>query len=48
MKIVLPGGTGQLGTVLAKEFHAAGHDVVVFSRSPRAAPWRVAPQERAR
>jgi hypothetical protein len=43
MKIVLPGGTGQIGTLLARQFHAEGHDVVVFSRTPRAAPWRVAP-----
>jgi hypothetical protein len=40
MKIVIPGGTGQVGTVLARDFHAAGADVVVLSRSPAAAPWR--------
>jgi hypothetical protein len=42
MKIVIPGGSGQVGTVLARAFHGNGHDVVVLSRSPRAAPWRVA------
>ncbi len=41
MKIVIPGGTGQVGTVLARAFHAAGHDVLVLSRSPQPAPWRV-------
>jgi NAD dependent epimerase/dehydratase family enzyme len=41
MKIVLPGGTGQIGTLLARHFHAGGHDVVVLSRQLRPAPWRV-------
>jgi uncharacterized protein (TIGR01777 family) len=40
MKIVIPGGSGQVGTVLARAFHAAGHHVVVLSRRPSAAPWR--------
>jgi len=41
VKIVLPGGSGQVGTVLARAFHGAGHEVVVLSRDPRPAPWRV-------
>src|SRR5262245_20638323 len=41
MKIVIPGGTGQVGTLLARAFVAAGHEVVVLSRNPRNAPWRV-------
>ena len=41
MKIVIPGGTGQIGTLLARDFHAGGHDVVVLSRKPRPAPWRM-------
>lgn len=41
MRIVIPGGTGQVGTVLARAFHARGDDVVVLSRSPQPAPWRV-------
>jgi uncharacterized protein len=42
MKIVIPGGTGQVGTLLARAFHADGHEVVVFGRhSPKPAPWRV-------
>ncbi len=40
MKIVLPGGSGQVGTVLARGFQADGHDVVVLSRQPRPTPWR--------
>jgi hypothetical protein len=40
MKIVIPGGSGQVGTLLARAFHADGHDVVVLSRSPLALPWR--------
>lgn len=38
MKIVIPGGTGQVGTLLARAFHHDGHDVIVFGRSPRSAP----------
>lgn len=41
MKIVIPGGTGQVGTVLSRAFQAEGHDVVVFSRQPQDAPWRI-------
>lgn len=33
MKIVIPGGTGQVGGVLTRAFKAAGHEVVVISRS---------------
>src|SRR5688572_25693867 len=41
MKIVIPGGSGQVGTVLARAFHASGHQVVVLSRRPTAQRWRV-------
>src|SRR5436190_20002192 len=40
MRIVIPGGTGQVGSLLARTFHRQGHDVVVLSRSPRSRPWR--------
>jgi len=40
MKIVIPGGAGHVGTVLSREFHALGHEVVVLSRTPRKKPWR--------
>ncbi|NUO99943.1 MAG: TIGR01777 family protein [Nonomuraea sp.] len=42
MKIVIPGGTGQVGAVLDRAFTAAGHDVVVLTRRPareREAGW---------
>ena len=41
MRIVIPGGAGQVGTVLARAFLADGHDVVVLSRRPAPALWRV-------
>jgi len=41
MNIVIPGGSGQVGTVLARAFHADGHQVVVLSRRPEVRPWRV-------
>ncbi len=40
MKLVLPGGSGHLGTMLAQAFHGQGHEVAVLSRSPREEPWR--------
>ncbi len=40
MKIVIPGGSGQVGTVLARALHQAGHDVCVLSRKSASAPWR--------
>lgn len=43
MKIVLPGGWGQVGTVLARALLDDGHDVVVLSRRPADQPWRVVP-----
>jgi uncharacterized protein (TIGR01777 family) len=41
MKVVLPGGTGQVGTLLARAFRGDGHEVVVLSRNISPAPWRV-------
>jgi uncharacterized protein (TIGR01777 family) len=40
-RIVIPGGSGQVGTVLARAFHRDGVDVVVLSRHPQIRPWRV-------
>lgn len=43
MRILLPGGSGQVGTLLARHLHAAGHEVTVLSRNPQAQadrPWR--------
>lgn len=43
MKIVIPGGTGQVGRVLARALLDRGHDVVVLSRDgssdARVVPW---------
>jgi uncharacterized protein len=41
MKIVIPGGSGQVGTLLARSFVADGHEVVVLSRRAGSAPWRI-------
>ena len=41
MKVVIPGGSGQVGTVLARALHGDGHDVIVLSRRPEVRPWRV-------
>jgi uncharacterized protein len=41
MKVVIPGGSGQVGTILARHFHRQGHSVTVLSRSLRPVPWRV-------
>lgn len=40
MKVVIPGGTGQVGTLLARAFHSDGHEVVVLGRSPEKREWR--------
>jgi hypothetical protein len=41
MKIVIPGGSGQVGTILARALHRGGHDVVVLARQPQVRPWRI-------
>jgi uncharacterized protein len=43
MRIVIPGGSGQVGHILARHFHAEGHDVTVLSRTPGDCPWRSLP-----
>lgn len=40
LRIVLPGGSGHLGSLLARFFQERGHHVTVLTRSPYAAPWR--------
>ncbi len=43
MRILLPGGSGQVGTILARHLMASGHEVTVLSRHPEAhahQPWR--------
>ncbi|MGW0737010.1 epimerase [Streptomyces sp. NPDC002851] len=42
MKIVIPGGTGQVGTLLDRALTAQGHEVVTLTRTPRGPrqlPW---------
>lgn len=41
MRIVIAGGSGHVGSVLARHFHATGHTVVVLSRRASPAPWKV-------
>ena len=43
MKIVIPGGSGQVGQILARHFYARGDTVTILSRVPHTAPWRVLP-----
>jgi uncharacterized protein (TIGR01777 family) len=40
LRIVLPGGSGQLGQVLARHFQEHGHHVTVLTRGPYTAPWQ--------
>lgn len=40
-KVVIAGGSGLLGSLLARRFHEGGVEVVVLSRHPALAPWRV-------
>jgi len=40
LRIVLPGGSGQVGQTLARHFTERGHQVVVLTRGPYTAPWQ--------
>jgi uncharacterized protein (TIGR01777 family) len=40
MKIAIAGGTGQVGEILARAFHARGDELVVLSRHFAERPWR--------
>jgi uncharacterized protein (TIGR01777 family) len=39
LRIVMPGGSGQVGHMLARFFQKRGHHVTVLTRGPYAAPW---------
>lgn len=41
MRIVIPGGSGHLGRLLAAAWHGDRHDVTVLSRRPANDPWPV-------
>jgi uncharacterized protein len=40
LRIVIPGGSGQIGEILARYFHGAGHAVTVLARHVRPRAWR--------
>ncbi len=40
LRIVIPGGSGQLGNILAACFQQQGHHVTVLTRAPYTAPWQ--------
>jgi uncharacterized protein (TIGR01777 family) len=40
LRIVLPGGSGQVGRMLAQSFQERGHHVTVLTRGPYTAPWQ--------
>src|ERR1043165_10153843 len=42
LRVVMPGGSGHLGTILAEALHERGDEVVVISRAPSLLPWRSA------
>jgi len=39
LRIVIPGGSGQVGRVLARYFQERGHYVTILTRGPYTAPW---------
>jgi uncharacterized protein len=41
LHIVIPGGTGHIGTLLARHFHEQGHLVTVIARFPKACEWQM-------
>ena len=41
MRVVIPGGSGHLGTLLARALHERGDEVVVLSRTPKVERWPV-------
>jgi len=40
LRIVIPGGSGQVGRMLAQFFQGRGHHVTVLTRGPYTAPWQ--------
>src|ERR1035438_2143860 len=40
LRVVLPGGSGQVGQALARHFTERGHQVTVLTRGPYTAPWQ--------
>lgn len=40
MRIVIPGGTGQIGRILTRHFYERGDEVIVLSRDALTEPWQ--------
>ncbi len=40
LRVVIPGGTGQIGQILARHFHEQGHTVSVIARHPKPTEWK--------
>jgi uncharacterized protein len=40
LRIVIPGGSGQVGNALARYFQERGHHVTILTRGPYTAPWQ--------
>ena len=40
LRIVIAGGSGQIGRLLARHFNSQGHTVIVLARHPAGVPWR--------
>lgn len=47
MKVVIAGGSGQVGRILSRSFAAEGHEVVLLSRGSSVSPFRVVPWDAA-
>jgi NAD dependent epimerase/dehydratase family enzyme len=43
MRVVITGGSGQIGAILARHFQAEGHAVAVVARHVQPAPWPTIP-----
>src|SRR4028119_2336770 len=41
MKVIIPGGTGKVGTILARAFQTGGHEVIILSRRAEKSDWRI-------
>jgi uncharacterized protein len=39
-RVVIPGGSGQVGNILARALTRLGHEITILSRQPQTSPWR--------
>ncbi len=42
LRVVIPGGAGHLGQIVARQLHAQGNAITMLARTTAVAPWRVA------